>query len=264
MENNENFVTEEQVAENVEQTTEEVVEQVETPEKTYTEEEFNAKLNEVVGKKKARIESKIRKEYDRKYSGLTEVLRAGTGVESVEEMTDTFAKFYEGKGIKVRKEPREADFSNKDIEVLASAEADEVIRMGYDEVVEEVDRLADLGVENMTAREKALFKKLAEHRQNTERHNELSKIGVTEDVYNSKEFQDFAKQFNSSTPIADIWNIYNKTLPKKDIKPMGSMKNTPTNEVKDFYSEEEISRMTEDDLRNPDVWNAVRRSMTGV
>ena len=260
MENNENFVTE--VTENVEATpTEEtVVEQVETPEKTYTQSE----LDDIVGKRLARNSAKIRKEYDRKYGNLTEVLKAGTGVESVEEMTDTFTKFYESKGIKVRKEPSYADFSNKDIEVLANAEADEVIRMGYDEVVEEVDRLADLGVENMTPREKALFKKLAEHRQQTERHNELSKIGVTEDVYNSKDFQDFAKQFNSTTPIADIWNIYSKTQPKKEIKPMGSMKNTPANEVKDFYSAEEISRMTEDDLRNPDVWNAVRRSMTGV
>ena len=46
MEMNENFVTE-QVAENVEQTTEQ------TP-KTYTEDEFNAKLDEVLGKKIAR------------------------------------------------------------------------------------------------------------------------------------------------------------------------------------------------------------------
>lgn len=258
MENNENFVTE--VTENVETTpTEEIVgEQVETPvEKTYTQ----AELDDIVGKRLARKEAKLRKEYDRKYGNLTEVLKAGTGKESVEEMTDTFAKFYESKGIKIRKEPT---YTDKDIEVLANAEANEVIRMGYEEVVEETDRLANLGVENMTAREKALFKVLAEHRQNTERQNELSKIGVTDEVYNSQEFQDFARQFNSTTPIADIFNIYNKMQPKKDIKPMGSMKNTTTKEVKDFYSAEEISRMSEDDLRNPDVWNAVRRSMTGV
>jgi hypothetical protein len=45
---------------------------------------------------------------------------------------------------------------------------------------------------------------------------------------------------------------------------MGSMKNAPVNEVKDFYSAEEISKMTEEDLKNPKVWEAVRRSMTGV
>ena len=91
MENMENLVTE-QVTENVEQTTEQ------TP-KTYTQEEVDA----IVGKRLARNEAKIRKEYDRKYSGLTDVLKAGTGKESVEEMTDTFTKFYESKGIKIRK-----------------------------------------------------------------------------------------------------------------------------------------------------------------
>jgi hypothetical protein len=258
MEDNKNFV--EETTENVEvATTEEIAtEQVETiPEKTFTQSE----LNEIVKGAKARAKAQVRKEYDRKYGNLTNVLRAGTGKESVEEMTNTFADFYEKKGIKINREP---DYTAKDIEVLATAEANEVIRLGYDEVVDEVDRLASLGVNNMTAKEKALFKVLAEHRQNTERHNELAKIGVTEDVYNSDEFQNFAKQFNSTTPIADIWNIYNKTQPKKDIKPMGSMKNTNVNEIKDFYSAEEISRLTEDDLRNPDVWTAVRRSMTGT
>lgn len=247
-------------SENVEQTTEEIggTEQVteQITEKTFTQSE----LNEIVKKNKARAEAKVRKEYERKYGGLTEVLKAGTGKNSVEEMTDTFAKFYESKGIKINKEP---NYTAKDIEVLANAEANEVIRLGYDEVVDEVDRLTDLGVENMTAKEKVIFKVLAEHRQNTERHNELSKIGVTEEVYNSKDFQDFASQFNTKTPIADIYNIYSKMQPKKEIKPMGSMKNTATKEVKDFYSAEEISRMTEDDLRDPNVWDIVRRSMTG-
>jgi hypothetical protein len=253
--NNEPLVTE--VTENVDTTTtEETVGTQATNEKTYTQ----AELDEIVGKRLARNTAKITKQYERKYGNLEAVLKAGTGKESVEEMTDTFAKFYEGKGIKINREP---NYTAKDIEVLATAEANEVIRMGYDEVVDEVDRLASLGVENMTPREKALFKVLAEHRQNTERHNELSKIGVTDEVYNSKEFQDFAKQFNSTTPIADIFNIYSKMQPKKEIKPMGSMKNTVSNEVKDFYSAEEISRLSEDDLRNPDVWSAVRRSMTG-
>ena len=256
---NENLAVD--TAENVETTpTEESVggqEEIKPAEKTFTQSE----LNEIVKGAKARAKAQVRKEYDRKYGNLTNVLKAGTGKESVEEITDTFANFYEGKGIKISREP---DYSAKDIEVLATAEANEVIRLGYDEVVDEVDRLSSLGVDNMTAREKIYFKALAEHRQNTERKTELSKIGVTDEVYNSKEFQDFAKQFNPTTPIADIFNIYSKMQPKANIKPMGSMKNTAVNEVKDFYSAEEISKLSEDDLRNPDVWNAVRRSMTGM
>ena len=254
MNENENLVTE-QVTENVETTTEE------TP-KTYTEAEFNAKLDEVLGKKLARREAKIRKEYDRKYGDLEEVLKAGTGKESVKEITDTFTEFYKGKGITIPEKPR---YNDKDIDVLARAEAAEVIHMGFEDVVEEVDRLTELGVDNMSAREKAYFKVLAEHRQNTERQNELAKIGVTDEVYNSREFQDFAGKFNPKTPISEIYAIYNKTQPKKEIKPMGSMKNNETADtgVKDFYSYEEAKKFTKADFdKNPALYKAVRDSMT--
>ena len=247
-------------SENVETATTEqnAGEQVEIPvERTYTQSE----LDDIVGKRLARNTAKIKKEYDRKYGPLEEVLRAGTGKESVEEITDTFAKFYEGKGIKVQ---HDQGYSDRDIEVLAKAEADDVINAGYEDVVEEVDRLANIGTENMTARDKAYFRVLAEHRQKVERHNELTKIGVTEDEYNSKEFQDFAKQFNPTTPIATIFNIYNKTKPKKEIKPMGSMKNNTSEDgtVKDFYTIDEAKQFTKADFdKNPALFKAVQESM---
>ena len=249
----ENLVVTE-TAEKVETTTEE------TP-KTYTEAEFNAKLDEVLGKKIARREAKIRKEYERKYGNLEEVLKAGTGKESVEEMTDTFTKFYKEKGIEI---PEKPSYSAKDIEVLARAEANEIISSGFDDVVEEVDRLAAVGADKMTAREKALFKVLAEHRQNAERSHELNKIGVTEDVYNSQEFKDFAGKFNPNTSIKDIYDIYAKTLPKKEIKTMGSMK-TPVSAdsgLKDYYSYEEAVKFTKKDFdNNPELYKRVQESM---
>ena len=239
--------------ENVEQTTEE------TPAaKTYTQEEVDA----IVGKAKARTRAKVEKENERKYGSLMNTLKAGTGKESVEEINDTFEKFYTGKGIKISKEPA---YSAKDIEVLARAEAEDIIRGGYEEVVEEVDRLADIGVANMTAKEKALFKALAEHRQNAERGHELGKIGVTEDVYNSQEFRDFAGKFNPNTPITDVYNIYKQTQPKKEIKTMGSMKNNNSgdNGVKDFYSRDEAMKFTVKDFdNNPALFAAVQKSMT--
>ena len=251
MENMENLVTEE-VAENVEQTTEQ------TPVKTYTQEEVDA----IVGKRIARKEAKIRKEYDRKYGDLTEVLKAGTGKESVEEMTDTFQKFYAAKGVKF---PEKPNYSAKDIEVLAQAEADEIIRAGFEDMVEEADRLNEIGAANMTAREKAVFKVLTERIQKDGRSRELAKIGVTEDVYNSAEFQSFAGKFNPNTPIKDIYDIYAKTQPKKEIRTMGSMKNNNSgdNGVKDFYTVEEARRFTKKDFdNNPALFEAVQKSMT--
>jgi hypothetical protein len=149
--------------------------------------------------------------------------------------------------------------------VLARADAEEIIRGGFDDVVEEVDRLADIGAANMTARERAVFKTLAEHRQSEERGRELSKIGVTKDVYNSKEFNDFAAKFNPNTPIRDIYDIYAKTQPKKEIQTMGSMKsnNPPDSGVKEFYTVEEARKFTKADFdKNPALFEAVQRSMT--
>ena len=248
MENNENFAVQ---AENVEQTTEQ------TP-RVYTQEEVDA----IVGKRNARTEAKIRKEFQRKYGDLEEVLKAGTGKENVEELTDTFKQFYAKKGIQM---PEKPSFSQKDIEVLARAEAEEIIRGGYEDVVDEVERLTQVGAANMTAREKAVFKALAEHRQSAERGMELSKLGVTEDVYNSKEFKDFAGKFNSNIPITDVYDIYKQTQPKKEIKTMGSMKNTSStdNGVKDFYTVEEARRFTKADFdKNPALFKAVQNSMT--
>lgn len=248
---NENEILVEQT-ENVETTTEE------TPvPKTYTQDEVDA----IVGKAKARAKAKTEREYQRKYGDLENVLRAGTGKESVDEMTNTFAEFYRNKGITIPEKPK---YSQKDIEVLARAEANEIINSGFEDVVEEVDRLTDVGFANMTDREKALFKVLAEHRQSAERGRELNKIGVTEDVYNSREFQDFAGKFNSNTPIRDIYDIYSKTKPKKETKSMGSMKNNNSgdNGVKEFYTVEEAKRFTKKDFdNNPALYAAVERSM---
>lgn len=249
MENNENLVTE-QVTENVENTTEQ------TP-KTYTQEEVDA----IVGKKIARTKAKIEKENQRKYGALEEVLRAGTGKQDVGEITDTFREFYQKKGVQM---PQQPNYSAKDIDVLARAEAADIIQGGYEDVVEETDRLAAIGFDKMTAKEKAVFKALAEHRQAAERGRELSKIGVTEDVYNSKEFQDFAAKFNSNTSIGDIYDIYRKTQPQKEHKTMGSMKNSNSSDqgVKDYYTRDEALKFTKKDFdNNPALYDAVQKSM---
>ena len=262
MEINENFVTEEEVTENTEQTVEETPAQ-ETA-KTYTQEEVDA----IIGRKKARWEARQRRETERAQNEereLINTLRAGTGKEnaSARELNEAFTQFYTEKG-RIKKNPNPSpSYSPREIEVLAKAEADEIISAGYDEVVEEVDRLAEIGTANMTAKDKAVFKALAEHRENAERSKELSKIGVPEEVYNSNGFKEFASKFNSNTPISDIYDIYNKTQPKKEFKTMGSMKQTQHEGVKDYYTPEEIERLTEEELDDPKVWEAVRRSMTG-
>ena len=248
MNENENLV---QGTENVEQTTEQT-----PPAKTYTEEEVNA----IVGKKKSILETKLRKEYDRKYGELETVLKAGMGKEDMSEITNDLREFYGRKGVKIEKKP---EYSVKDLEALAKLDADEVIRMGDDYVAEEFDRLEALGAK-MTKREQATFKTLAEHMQNAETKRELASIGVTEDVYNSAEFQEFKKMFTRDTPIAKVYETYAKTQPKKEIRTMGSMQTTDSkdNGIKDYYSPEEARKFTKKDFDdNPALFDAVVKSM---
>lgn len=255
---NENeLIVEDNSAEIVENTTEEIVEEKPTP-KTYTQEE----VNEIVGRRLARNEARIKKEYEKKYGELETVLKAGTGKNDVQDMTNAFRDFYKSKGVEIPE--NKPTYSEREMNILVKAEADEIINAGYDDVVEEVDRLAKIGLNNMSPKEKMLFRTLAEHRKNTENYNELSRIGAPKDVYDSKEFKEFSSKFNPNIPIKDIYDIYNKTIPKKEIKPMGSVKNVVSDDskVKEFYTREEAMKFTRKDLdKNPELVKAIENSM---
>lgn len=265
----ENELVLEEGTENVEeQTTEEVVEEVVTePAKMYTQEEFDKALNEkldtILPKKIARKEAKIRKEYEQKYRPYEElgnVVTAGTGIEDVTTAKDNLLDFYTKKGINIPQ--YEPNYSENDMRVLAMSEANEIIDAGFDEVVEEVDRLANIGFENMNPREKLIFTQLAEYRQQESRAKELASMGVSRDVLNSTEFKDFAKQFNDATPITTVYDLYskatdNKTPPAK----IGSLKSGNTQQEKTYYSPEDVDRLTPKDLDNPKIMAAIRESM---
>lgn len=254
MNENENFVA--KPTENVEQPTEQIATE---PAKMFTQEDMNA----AVGKAKARERAKTAKHFERQYGDLMGVLRAGTGQDlDVDEMTESLRGFYSSKG---KRMPEKPQYTQEDIAVLAKADADEIIRGGFEDVVEEADRLNDLGVENMTAREKAVFLTLTDHIKATETSRELSKIGVTEDVYGSKEFIDFAAKFTKDVPIREIYDIYTNNQPKKNIKTAGSMKNPNggSSAIKEFYTPEEARKFSKADLdKSPALYQAILRSMT--
>lgn len=281
MEDNKELVTD--VTENVEEqateelvdgakaqdTTEEVVNAVDeatadtktVEEKLYSESELNQKLNELladkIGKKTAIIKRQLRREYDEKYGELENVLRAGTGESDIKAITDTFTDFYTKKGINI---PQRANYNESDLKILANAEADDIINSSFNEVVEETDRLADKGLDNMSPREKIVFKKLAEYRQSKERENELASIGAMK-VANDKEFNDFAKQFTSDVPMKTVYEMYTKTRPQPKVEQIGSMKSTVPNTTKDYYTPDEVDRLTPEQLRDPKVMEAVDNSM---
>lgn len=267
LEDNKNVVTE--VAENVvEQATEELVDSTESTkndegqaEKIYTEDELNKRVDELLKKKIARKEDKIRKEYEAKYGPLTNVLSAGLETDNVEEMTNKMSEFYKENGVKI---PEKIKYSENEEKILARAEANSIIEAGFDEVVEEVDKLTQKGLANMNAREIEIFQTLANYRKEQEDLRELKKIGA-EDILKDNEFLEFKKYLDKNVPMQKAYELYEKAKPKKIInEPLGSMKtDTTKNEIKDFYTYEEASKFTRKDFdKNPALFKAVERSMT--
>ncbi|MBQ4263133.1 MAG: hypothetical protein IJB83_02675 [Bacilli bacterium] len=262
MENNEELVT--NVTENVEETTEQtqVVEEP-TIEKVYTEDDFNNKLDEVLPKKIARKEAKIRKEYEKKYGKIENLLKAGLGVESLEEAESQLSDFYSQKGVQI---PTETTYSRKDLEVLAKAEANEMIEAyDYSELEEEANRLANIGVANMSERERLVFEKIGDYLVNEKSKQELATIGVTEKDLNDKEYLEFKKNLNPNMSEKDKYEMYTKYRPKPEVEIIGSMKNNINKDtgVKDFYTRDEAMKFTKADFdKNPALFKAVENSMS--
>ena len=272
MEEKENLV--EETTENVEETTEEtnepqeVVEEVETNEENLPDENeekqvetfTREQVDELIAKKLARKEAKIRKEYNNKYRRLENVVNAGLGTSSTDEAVDKLTQFYTSKGIEI---PELSNYDDDDIETLGQADAERVISLGYDEIVEEVDRLNDLGLENMSKRDRVEFQRLATERQRLEDLKELSSIGVDADILNDKDFIEYTDKLNPKLSLKEKYEMYLGTQPKKEINKMGSMKNTPVeNKIKDFYTVEEAKRLTNDDYKkHPELYEIIEKSM---
>ena len=257
-ENVEETATEETVEEIPEVEAEEVITEEKPPKKMFSEEE----VHQMMGERVARERRKMQRENEAKYGRLENALRAGTGKQTVEEITNELETFYRNQGVDI---PQRPAFSQKDVEVLAAADAKEIIELGYDEAVAEANRLNAMDMKEMTERDKAVFVKLVDHINDTRAGRELEKIGVHKDVYGSEEFKEFASKFNSKTPITEVYKIYNSTKPTKEFKTAGSLKQTAKADgaVKEYYSPEEAAKFSVDDFnKNPALYEAVCKSMS--
>ena len=261
------------VTENVEeQTTEEIVEggedesvkstdventeAVEEPqEPTFTKEQ----VDEMVAKKLARKEAKIRREYEKKYGRAETVLKAGLQKDNFEDAVTELENYYKEEGVQIPT----YQYSERDTEILAKAEAEEIIDSGYDDLVEEVDRLAGIGVENMSKRDRIIFQRLAEERKKVEEERELKSLGIGKDT-DSNDFKEFSKKLNPSLSMKDKYEMYLKFKPAPKVETIGSMKNTKEKDsgVKDFYTRDEALKFTKSDFdKNPELYKAVEKSM---
>lgn len=221
------------------------IETVAEEEKKYTEKE----LDDILAKKIHNKERKIRREYEKKYSQysqLENVLSAGLGTNNMQEATEKLTNFYKEQGVEI---PVERHFTDREEQILAKAEADEIINSGYEDIVEEVDRLANIGYENMSTREKLVFKNLAEERKRYEEEKELLSIGADKNVLSSEKYKNFIKENGlEEVPTKKAYQLYRKLQPKPQVEQIGDLTNKNPKEDKDFISEEEYDKMTEKEI----------------
>lgn len=260
MEEKENLVTD--VTENTEETVEET--EVVVPELKYSEEDFNNKLDEVLPKKLARREAKIRKEYEKKYGQLENVLKAGLNVDSIDEATEQLTNFYKQRGTEIP--TYHSEYSDRDLEILAQGDYEDIVNGStFKEIEEEANRLADIGLDNMTDRERLTFNKLGKYLTEETSKKELAAMGVDSSLLNDADFKEFSSNLNPSLSIKDKYELYKKYKPMPKVEPIGSLKGNTGNEtgVKEFYTYEEASQFTKEDFdKNPELFAAVERSMT--
>lgn len=236
--------------------------------KTYTEEDLeriiNERVNELLPTKIEREKRKIEKSYRDKLSKYEEtesILSAGLKTQGITEINKQMREFYKDQGIDIPSY-QQPKYSDDDEKALGELDADKIIKLGFDEMQEEANRLADIGP-NMTVRDRAMFTKLATELTNQKNRRELAKIGVKEDVLDNLEFRQFSNQFNNNVPIQDIYNMYQKVNNKEPKKydQIGSLKNNKEPIKKDHYSNEEIAKMSPEEIRKN--FDIIRKSMTG-
>ena len=245
--------TAENTAENTTETAEQVTEQVtqqEAPKgKTFTQEQ--------VDKMMADRAQRAERAAERKYSRLVNIMQKATGAKNLNELEHTVSDYYQSQGIDVST----PTYDDRDEERLAKAEAEEIIELGYDAIKAETDRFMASNYEDLSLRDKYLYQKLATEQKRIEQTSELKSIGVSTDLIESQDFKDFKAKFKDDTSIRDVYNLYSKLQPKEQVQPIGSMKTESSkDEIKEYYSPEDFDRLTEEQLNNPKIWDAVMKS----
>lgn len=276
----EEFQNVEETTENVEaQTTEEIEEGVELTDTTdnetsetkeasepkgrfVTDDELNQMINDAADKRVARKMAKVERDYEKelsKYKDTENVLKKTLNIQEGEDVNTKLREYYEAEGIDLpnRYEP---ELSAREIKALARDDAEIIIESGYETMVSEAKKLADIGYENLSAREKELFLTLSKKVADENNRKELRKLGASEELLKDDDFIKFKEKFVTGTPMEEIYSLYKGNQHKPVVENPGSMKNnTPTQ--KETYTEEEIAKMTSKELDDPAVWERVMKSL---
>lgn len=252
--------------ERVQETTEEVVTPSQEEIERMIEERANKRTQEQIEQRLIRDRINRERQQNKemaKYRQLESIMKAGLGVETLDEAINKSSEFYKGQGVNIPIYKEESSLSERDEKILAEADAREIISFGKQEMETEANRIASIPENKRTLREKTVFNALCKELINLRDVDSLKSKGYEIDLLNEKKFIEFRNQFNVNTPIETIVGMYKQVnnLNVEQPKSPGSAKSsTGIKQIKDYYSPEDFDKLTDEDLRNPKIMEIVDKS----
>ena len=256
-------------SENNEQT-QETTQEVEGPTQEDIEKQIEEKANKLFEEKvEQRLKrDRINREREQskeisKLKQLQNVIMTGLGVENLDEAISKSSEFYKNQGINIPEYKQNLSYSERDEQILAYADAKEIIECGMQEMEKEANRIASIPSNKRTTREKTIFNELCKELVNIKDIEKLKSKGYDTEMLKDKNFIDFRQQFTINTPVEKIVDIYKQVNNPKIEKPKspGSAKSTTTvKQIKDYYSPEDFDKLTDEELNNPKIMEIVDKS----
>ena len=247
-------------------TTDEVETNAEDIEKQI-EERANKKAEKIVETRL--IRDRIKRERENasqmaKYQELENIMKTALEADNLDDVISKSKSFYQEQGINIPETTNNLSLSKRDEEVLAEADAREIISLGKAEMEYEANRIANIPESQRSIREQTIFNEVCRELVNLNDIDALKEKGYDTEVLEDKDFLSFREQFNLNTPVSKIYEMYqsiNGTKPVQPKSPGSAKTNNSNNEIKDYYTPEEVRKFTEEDLDNPKLMEAIDRSM---
>lgn len=199
-----------------------------------------------------------------KYEQLESMMKSALGAKDIDDVITKSREFYMEQGITIPDTINKPSLNERDEIVLAKADANDIIKLGKSEMEIEANRIASIPEENRSLRDRTIFNDICERLTMMKDIESLNVKGYDTKILEDKDFLSFKEQFNFRTPISQIYEMYNKVHGNKKVQPKspGSAKTTLTsNEIKDYYTPEEVRAFKEEDLDNPKLMRAIELSM---
>lgn len=252
---------------NVQNTTEEVVQ----PNAEDIERQIEERANKIAEEKiEARlIRDRVKREREEaptkaKYQELETIMKSALGVENIDDVITKSKEFYKEQGMQIPEIINKSSLNERDEIVLAKADAGDIIKLGKSEMEAEANRIAAIPEKNRSLRDNTIFNDICQELIRMKDVDSLRAKGYDVEILNDKDFSSFRNQFNLNTEVSKIYEMYQKVNGTRPTQPKspGSAKTTKvSNEIKDYYTPEEVRNFTEEDLENPKLMSAVERSM---